>query len=467
MKNDLQEGRLLLDKYELREIIGQGGTGSVFKAYDRHLEQDVAVKQIVRAEQDGVKADSLWNEVEVLKRLEHQALPHICDYFREGENDYLVLEYIQGVTLEQYIYENGPMEQQQAIAFMKALLSVFGYLHALSPPIIYRDLKPSNIMLRNDGQIKLIDFGTALACFCGKEMSYIKAGTPGFGAPELFDPKKSFKDCRESSDIYSLGAVFHYILTGMNPPWMLSHRRPVREYNKAISDGIEKIILKCMQENIQKRYHYVSQLQQDLEYYKRLETKRIIIEKTVRGIYLFLLAAGIIMVLLEAGQGIPLPLLWREGKWEWDPGYEISDKLLSGFILLFAGSCGKIVAVVKNRKRWNRQKQEKNLLLTEKKTIGLWGLNLFIVFMLGAILYRGETAYAEERIQEQLPVIVRDSGGHKLLIQEDAVYRPSKDIILELPLSGIPAGEEVIVQVMVSGQEKRLESRKFLVMIAE
>ena len=91
---------VLLNKYEIEKIIGQGGTGNVYRAYDQHLQQTVAIKQIVSSEQEGVKADSLWNEVRVLKGLEHRALTQVYDYFHEGEYDYLVLEYIQGMTLE-------------------------------------------------------------------------------------------------------------------------------------------------------------------------------------------------------------------------------------------------------------------------------------------------------------------------------------------------------------------------------
>ncbi len=463
MKDDLQEGRLLLNKYELGERIGQGGTGSVFKAYDRHLEQDVAVKQILRTEQNGIKADSLRNEVEILKGLEHPMLPHIFDYFREGENDYLVLEYIQGVTLEQHICESGPMEQQTAIAFMKELLSVFAYLHAFSPPIIYRDLKPSNIMIRSDGQIKLIDFGTAFIYFCGKKTNNMKAGTPGYAAPELLDQEKDIGEYRENSDIYSLGAVFHYILSGLKPSLMQVHRQPVRAYNRALSEGIERIIVKCMQEDSDQRYQLVSHLQQDVEQYKRLETRRILIKKIGRGIYLCLLTAGMIAVLLEARQGIRLPFVQTPESWKWDTEYQMSDTLPGGLILLFIGICGKILFGVKYRNKKNRQKQEKNLLLTEKKTVGLWGINLFTVLLLMAILYRSEAAYAEEKSWEELPVIVRDSEGHKLLIKENTVYQPTKDIIMEVPLSGLPEGEEVVIRVTVCGSEKRYESRKFLV----
>lgn len=380
---------LLMEKYELGEIIGQGGTGNVYRGYDRHLRQVVAVKQADAAGQEGKKADSLWNEARILNGMEHQALPKIYDFFREGEYVYVVLEYVQGVTLEEYVSENGPMEQQKALEVMKQLLSVFHYLHACLPPVIYCDLKPANIMLRADGRIKLIDFGAATAVY-----HKARAGTPGFSAPELLTGGWELSDCTERSDIFSLGAVFHFLLTGVKGYSLSYAVRPVKEYNRKISAGVERIVLKCMRPNRYRRYANVEQLKNELEQFTQAR-KNVLrrIRRFIRVVCLLLLPAGICMILRMAGDGSQLPVLRSGSNGEGNEEYRIPAALVG-----------------------------------------------------------------------TLPVTVRDQAGYKLLIKEGTVYRPSKDIILELPLSGIPKGEEVVLQIILSDQKKRYESRKFLIM---
>lgn len=469
--------RLLQEKYEVQKLLGQGGTGSVYAAYDRHLRQTVAIKQIIRKELAGIKADSLWNEVAVLKQMEHPALPKIYDYFNEGEHDYMVLEYIGGITLADYIRENGPLGQRSAVAVMKKLLSVFQYLHSFSPPVIYRDLKPANIMLKEDGQIKLIDFGTA---YCRQFGRAIWAGTPGFSAPELLTAGKTGQEWRESSDIYSLGAVFAYLLTGREPSRTGLGHRPVRKYNRAVSDGIEKIILRCMQEKAERRYPNVKQLQQDLCHYRKLERGKRVKRNIFKIFRILILVAGFIWLMTEVRKGIVLPFWWSAGSFKWVDGYRLSKPLAGGLILFLTGiySC----LIVSNQKK-RMMKPEKNIYLTEKKTMGLWGSSLIVCCLLTALLCRSEAAYAGGGITDilppkeavvgeraaftgavcELPVTVRDPSGYKLLIQYGAVYRPEQDLILELPLSGIPEGEEVTLQVIAIGSKIRYESREFVV----
>lgn len=508
---------ILLDKYEIREKIGRGGTGWVYQAYDRHLRQVVAIKQIVRGSQDSAKPDSLWNEAEVLKGLEHPALPRIYDYFQKGECDYLVLEYIEGMTLEEYIREHGPLQQGEAAVLMKGLLSVFLYLHSLCPPILYRDLKPANIMRKEDGQIKLIDFGTAMVSYekgsgvRDKILSHsggavrlesvqpkpvrsaarrekecqVVAGTPGFSAPEVLQKERGGEECQESSDIYSLGAVFHYILTGLKPQSLSWIRRPVREYNRAVSEGTEKIIARCLREKAEERYQNIQQVLQDMELDEKRECKKKLWGKISRMTTTLLTALGILLLMSEAKNGICLPILRNEAGWTWEKNYEISPAVMRGVVLLFGGiGCGYLFRIIGGIKTRPDTRQEKSICLTGKRTAGLWSGSLLVGWVILVLAGRGrenpvyaegafraaglqrsgrsgEMAYAEE----PLPVTVRDTEGYKILIREGAVYQPLKDVILELPLKGIPREEELVLQVVISGKEKQYQSREFLIRI--
>lgn len=348
---------VILGRYELGEMLGQGGNGKVYRAFDRHLQRTVAVKQVDVNEQEGKKGRCLWNEAKLLSSMEHQVLPKIYDYFREGETVYMVTEFIRGVTIEDYIIRNGPMDKQQTFIVMKELLSAFFYLHSFRPPIIYCDLKPTNIMMREDGRIKLIDFGAATAVH-----DRVCAGTPGYSAPELLTVDGKLPDLVESNDIYSLGAVFYFLLTGNT---VFSFEKSKR----SLPLGTGKIIIKCTQENQYRRYADVGQIEKDLEYCRIFKSHTKI--KSFKITFLLLLIASIIFLLL---------------------------------------------------------------------------------------------VNASQESVNELPVTVRDSDGYKLLIKEGAVYRPVKDIILELPLSGIPKQKEVTLQVVIYDQEARYESRKFLIL---
>lgn len=467
--NMVFEGKLLLDKYEMGKIIGRGGTGNVYEAYDRHLRQVVAVKEIVSGGQDGIKADSLWNEAAILKQLDHPALPKIYDYFGEADCVYMVMEYIRGITLAEYIRENGPLGQSSALMLMWRLLSVFEYLHSFSPPVIYRDLKPSNIMLEEGGRLRLIDFGTAVyradCRSAGRSAgAVIAAGTPGFTAPEWLDG--SYRgELRENSDIYSLGAVLYFLLTGREPrlsiarycPWRGS-RRPVRRYNKKTSAGIEKIVGRCLHVKPAKRYSGIGQLKSELKNHRNLSGGRRLKTKIGRLCRLLLPVAGMTLIIREVG---PETLPFRAGieLWSWNGEGGFSAIMAAGFILLLGGLYNWIID---HNRRQQILKREKSFFLTAKKTAGLWGGGLLLIALAAMLTYRTPKVYADTA---DLPFTVRDVDGHKLLIKQGSFYRPAKDIIIELPLSAFPPNEELTLKIMAIGESGCYESRDFPVII--
>ena len=446
--------KVWINRYEWMRELGHGGAGHVYLAYDRHLNIEVAIKEIRLA--SAKDSGSLSHEADMLKQMEHPDLPKIYDYFQESGCDYMVMEYVLGKTLADYITENGPFKQGQAILLIKKLGSVFGYLHAFNPPMIYRDLKPANIMIGGDGRIKLIDFGASFSLY--RNNSYpMQIGTPLFTAPELFSPGWDYHEC---SDIYSLGAVFYFILTGKMPD-----KKRLRHNLKAagVSYGIQKIITRCLHENADKRYQNLYHLSDDLENYRYFESKQIgkRFMKKIFSLTAPLLFLGVGFMILYRGQVMQIPFLAGQDEVLQRIGESYSAGLLfilAGLYFLLAGS---------ERKK-NKVKIIKSICLSDKKTLGLWTLIAFCLFSLATLrddVYAVTDYAAAHKISGELAMFIREQNGHKLLIQKDTIYRPQKDVIIEIPIDKFPKGEEMILKVILAGEEWLYESREYLLVV--
>lgn len=260
-------GDVLLGKYELKEQIGEGGSGIVYLAWDRHLERYVAVKE--EKCQEAEAAGILKKEMEMLKALKHPMLPAVYDYFQETER-YLVMEYIRGESLHNFILSEGAIPEKQACEWALQLLELLSYLHRQSPPVIYRDLKPDNIIICQDGNLRVVDFGTALHVRYDKRTAENLAGTAGYAAPEQLYGEADRKNgigtgADERSDIYTLGATLYHMLTGHDPSRPPYGLRPVRCMNPELTQDMEWIVEKCTEEEPAKRYQTVVELRKDLE----------------------------------------------------------------------------------------------------------------------------------------------------------------------------------------------------------
>lgn len=261
--------KLLMGKYELREQIGEGGSGIVYLAWDRHLERFAAVKEEKKAADFG-KGGALKTEMEMLKALNHPMLPAVYDYFYE-ENQYLVLEYIQGESLHNLIEREGSIPEKQVCEWGIQLLELLSYMHEQKPPVIYRDLKPDNIIVCPDGNLRVIDLGAAFwSRYDGRRQEEL-AGTIGYAAPEQLREKKegidgeNFGKADERSDIYTFGATLYHMLTGYDPSKPPYGMRPVRCMNPEVSSGIERIVNKCIETEPSKRYQSAEEIQRDLQ----------------------------------------------------------------------------------------------------------------------------------------------------------------------------------------------------------
>jgi serine/threonine protein kinase len=215
-----QPPSLLKDRYQVLKKLGAGGYGTVYKAQDTEFGgRMVAIKEMSQRELDGKdKAEAIEafkKEAFMLAPLTHPNLPSIYDYFTENDRSYLVMSFIEGETLEEYLNRSpgGKLPVDKVLMIGTQLASVLSYLHRRNPPIIFRDLKPANIMRILDGQIYLIDFGIARHFKVGQLKDTIALGSPGYAAPEQYGRAQS----TPQTDVYSLGATLHHMLTGIDP----------------------------------------------------------------------------------------------------------------------------------------------------------------------------------------------------------------------------------------------------------
>lgn len=342
------KGRILLGKYELQRELGAGGSGVVYLAWDRHLERHVAVKA-EKQPAELAQAGILKKEMEMLKALKHPMLPVVYDYFQEIER-YLVMEYIHGESLHNLIKREGSISEKQVYKWAIQLSDLLSYLHMQKPPVIYCDLKPENMIVCPDGNLRVIDFGAALRiCYDGKAQERL-AGTIGYASPEQqagtngHAPPEQLTDMAgnqggyearadERSDIYTLGTTMYHMLTGHDPARPPYGLHPIRCMKPELTRNMERIVEKCTEEEPSKRYQTALEVKKDLagqrfsgrrDFFRefrrrkqyvlrRMEKQVWLTEKATTG----LLAAGLLFCGLFAGffsiqvkgQGTPLPVI--------------------------------------------------------------------------------------------------------------------------------------------------------------
>lgn len=266
----LEIGSLVDGKYKILSKVGQGGMSVVYMAINEKANKTWAVKEVRK---DGVLdfeavKQGLVAETDILKKLSHPNLPSIIDVIDTEDSFIIIMDYVQGNSLNKALEEYGAQPQEYVIEWAKQLCDVLGYLHSRQPAIIYRDMKPANIMLKPDGNITLIDFGTARE-FKEKNLADTTClGTVGYAAPEQFGGMGQ-TDAR--TDIYCLGATLYHLVTGCNPSEPPYEMKPIRQINPGLSSGLERIILKCTQRNPDDRYQSAAELMYALDHYEEID----------------------------------------------------------------------------------------------------------------------------------------------------------------------------------------------------
>lgn len=245
---------VLGDRYIIRQLIGRGGMGHVYLAADCRLDRQVAVKEMLEqnmSQSELLSAAAQFNhEARLLAALSHPNLPVVSDFFEFNSRFYLVMEYLQGATLDRVLCDaKGQVEIGRVLNWGVQLADTLAYLHSQEPPIIFRDLKPANIFLLEQGEIKLIDFGIARRFMDGTTHDTMQFGSPGYAPPEQYG--KTQTDPR--SDIYALGATLHQLLTGRDPATAPFRFPNARSINPLISPEVERMLENCLQLEPDKR----------------------------------------------------------------------------------------------------------------------------------------------------------------------------------------------------------------------
>lgn len=269
IKGQLASGLTLVKRYTVQDVVGVGGMGSVYRARDQHFPNVVklvAVKEMINQAPDPLVRQTIVQnferEANILATLSHPSIPRIYDYFTVEDRSYLVLEFVHGQDLEQVINETqGFLPEESVLGWAIELCDVLSFLHSHKPdPIIFRDMKPSNVMINQHNHIILVDFGIAKSFQTGQKGTMI--GTEGYSPPEQYRGEAS-----TLADVYALGATLHHLLTRrdprLEPPFSFAER-PVRKINPAVSLELEAIINTALQYNSQERFPSVEAMKDAL-----------------------------------------------------------------------------------------------------------------------------------------------------------------------------------------------------------
>ncbi|MBA2395566.1 MAG: protein kinase [Ktedonobacteraceae bacterium] len=268
-KPPMHRHSVLMQRYRILEKIGEGGFGHVYKALDKKNNMIVAIKQINVAAlsmQEMIDATDAYNrEITLLPKLQHRRLPRLYGYFTDEDHWYIIMQYIDGETLEETLAkaDGGRLPLQQVLDIGIELCDVLGYLHAQQPSVIYRDIKPSNIMVKSKSDIYLIDFGTARRYRVDQSRDTGSLGSPGYAAPEQYGKKAQ---TIPRTDMYGLGATLQTLLTGKEPLEIATGGIPP---DCDIPTELQRLIRHMMSKDVYKRPQNMQIVQQALTYTKK------------------------------------------------------------------------------------------------------------------------------------------------------------------------------------------------------
>lgn len=270
----LQENQLFKERYRIVRRVGVGGFGAVYEAEDTLEQRQVAIKEIGLAglnPQQVIEVTGSFNrEVQLLSILEHSGIPHMYGQLTDAEHWYLVMDFIAGETLEDLLTwaDGSCLPLEQALHIAEQICDVLAYLHSRQPAVIFRDIKPTNIMLTPEQRLYLIDFGVARQYKPDKLKDTIAFGSPGYAAPEQYGRAQT----TPRADIYSLGALLHQMLTGCDPSLTPFHFQHLRTYNSDLPVELEKLVEQMLELDMELRPANVGEVKHKLQAIAALPT---------------------------------------------------------------------------------------------------------------------------------------------------------------------------------------------------
>lgn len=259
----MNQGDLLVDRYRIVRPVGQGGFGTVYRAWDTNLQVAVAIKENTDIGQQAQQ--QFEREAHLLANLRHPNLPRVSDHFIvPGQGQYLVMDFVEGKSLAQLLAERGsPLGEAEVLPWMRQICAALDYLHSRTPPVIHRDVKPQNVIITPDGRALLVDFGISKVFDANRGTTTgARAVTPGYSPPEQYGVGRT--DAR--SDIYALGATLYTLLTGQEPPESVNFiggglLPSPRGINPAVSPPVEAAILAAMNPDMTRRLSSAGEFQ--------------------------------------------------------------------------------------------------------------------------------------------------------------------------------------------------------------
>ena len=319
----LTQGQSLNNRYTIVNLLGQGGFGAVYRAWDTVLEHPCAIKENQDVTSDAQR--QFLREARMLANLAHPNLPRVSDYFiLPGQGQYLVMDFVEGQDLQdllrQTLQKSGqPLPEGQVVSWIAQICDALTYLHSQNPPIIHRDIKPGNIKITPEGKAMLVDFGIAKTYAPGELTTQgARAVTPGYSPIEQYG--QGLTDAR--SDVYALGATLYALLTGQSPPESIGRvssdpLAPPEQLNPSLSAGVCEAVRRAMQIDPWQRYQSIALLKAALVSQKAVEVgvapPTVHVEPGRRDMYRW--AMGLVGVVAIAGAGLVVVvigwLIWR------------------------------------------------------------------------------------------------------------------------------------------------------------
>lgn len=282
-------------KYEILKLLNTGGMNSaIYLALDKKLNRQWAIKKVRKSSSQ--TTSMLMAEASIMKNLDHPMLPRIVGIEEDLKFFYIIMDFVQGENLKTVVTSSGPQAQDTVVSWGVKLCDVLTYLHGKG--IVYRDMKPANIMLSPDGNIKLIDFGIAREYKENASEDTTALGTEGYAAPEQYEGKGQ-TDAR--TDVYGMGITLFQLLTGVNPSSYQENIFSIRLQNPNLSSGLDKIILKCTNKDPKKRYQSTEELKKALLNYRKLDDKFLKKQKKVIRKFFTLLGLSTLCFVIAGG----------------------------------------------------------------------------------------------------------------------------------------------------------------------
>lgn len=413
---------LLGNRYLIKKQLGKGGRGSVYLCYDNKLQKEWAVKEL---EEPSDLERSM--ELELLKTISCNAFPRIVDIVKENGRVFLVMDYVEGITLKEMM-KRQVLTEKDILPWAKDIARGIHYLHKMSVPILYMDCKPDNIMLTNEGEIRLVDLGSAYVCFKDKKQRI--SGTKYFVPKEQLVQGKekgaSVPDVR--TDIYAFGMTLYYLLTGGKKEKRRGGKLCIKDVNPSISWGMSHIIEKCTMEKAEHRYQSMEEVLEQLQHIRRIGRQK---ESKIRLLRVFLSACKIVCALL---------ILFFAYCYQYR---ELNNSLYLIWIcgMFFLILCHKRTSVIYEMNRDVFCGMGKKFLYLILLVVGLAGMIRLTTQAAGEKVGEIEDALEDRTVELRLRTILYDEYGRKILIKDGSCWEVEEDILLLIPVNELESGE--------------------------